>query len=283
MVRFLSLSLVCATLGATVSASAQGDGSSAEMVTLDTIAKAHHACHDAAVPGRRALYVMDVSAAAFELGDHDSEDGVLPIDTRRNLRVLRGAAELFPSRMEWIGFVANADRASSLREAAERGATLRIGFFLAFDGGRACLVRPAMSVTTMRIDVAFIELVSPDGGVLAREDTDRLRAWRDDADRVPGNGARGVIADLTVDGQDRAPPASAQLSTQLGACLTAARERGAPRTAQVMVRFERGEGTSVALSSLGDTAGAACVADVVQRVITGLPGRLAIATVRLTH
>ncbi len=278
MSRVFLLVISVAVLCPSALTAAQDDGRE-----LDTIAKAHHACRDANVPGRRALYVVDVPASGFALAAHDPDEGLLPIDTRRNLRILRGAAELFPSRLESIGFVANEERAQSLRAAAQSGASLRLGFFLAFDGGRACLVRSAMSVTTMRIDVAFIELVGRTGGVLAREDSDRLRAWRDDADRVPGNGARGVIADLTIDGQDRPAPAGAELSAELGACLTAAQDRGAPRTAQVMVRFRRGEGASVALSSLGDTEGAACVANIVAAAVSGLPGRHAIATVRLTR
>ena len=282
MNRFLSLLLGCLALF-TGPLSADPVVAQDQGAELDSIAKVHHACRDADVPGRRALYIIDVPAAGFALGEHDPEDGLLPIDTRRNLRALRGAAEIFPSRLESIGFVANEERASALRAAADRGATLRLGFFLAFDGGRACLVRSPMSVTTLRIDVAFVELVANAGSVLAREDSDRLRAWRDDVDRVPGSGARGVIADLSVDGQDRAAPSTPAISEQLGACLSAAQERGAPRTAQVMVRLARGEGASVALSSLGDTEGANCVANVVQRALNDLPGQLAIATVRLTQ
>ena len=52
----------------------------------------------------------------------------------------------------------------------ERGARLRLGFFIGFDepDRTACLLRSRHAVTTVRMDVAYVELVARDGTILAK-------------------------------------------------------------------------------------------------------------------
>ena len=111
-----------------------------------------------------------------------------------------------------------------------------MGFFLAFDGGQACLVRPAAAVTTVRIDVAYVELLNGRGQVLAREDTERLRAWRDDDVPEPGLS----FGDLEVEeGNALVTRALQSKRAVLSACFSNAVSRGASRRAMVTLRLRQ--------------------------------------------
>jgi hypothetical protein len=223
-----------------------------EVESLETL---HDACHSAPRRDRAVLYMTQLENFRFHA--HDARSGLLAVDTRRNFRILEGAAELFPSGLESIGFPATRDRAGELRRY---GRKLRVGFFLAFDGGQACLVRPAAAVTTVRIDVAYVELLNGRGQVLAREDTERLRAWRDDDVPEPGLS----FGELEVQEGDAIVTGALQSKrAALLACFTSAVARGATRRAMVTLRL-RVTGGRVAhveteLSSLGDREGVECL------------------------
>ena len=232
----------------------------------------HQACRDAELPGRRKVYTIEVPQARFE--PYYEEDRALLLDTRRNFRVLRGAAEIFASNLETIGFVANAERAEELQR---RGRKLRIGFFLGFDGARRpCLIRSAVSVTMVRADLAFVELLDADGEVVAREDTDRLRAWQDDLERdgIPGEGPRAaVLHPTTLHGSGLSAAASQPLSTQalrnrLDACAALRREGGDAQIVVVLRIAGDGSvaGAEVELSSARSRRVQACVVEALQRV-----------------
>lgn len=232
----------------------------------------HEACRDAELPGRRKLYVVDVPQVRFE--PYYQEDRALLLDTRRNFRVLRGTAEIFASNLETIGFVANARRATELER---RGRSLRIGFFLGFDGSRRpCLIRSAVSVTMVRADLAFVELLDAEGEVVAREDTDRLRAWEDDLERdgIPGEGPRAaVLHPTTLRGGSLGAATSQPLSSEavrnrLNAC--AERRRDEVDAQVVVVLRIAGDGSvanaEVELSSARSRRVQACVVEALQRV-----------------
>ena len=257
---------------------------------LSALGAIQHACRDSEDAGPRRLYAVDVPRFSFVR--YDAAAGKLEIDMRRNLRIFGGAAELFPSDLEAIAFTAGADRATELRRVASEGAKLRLGFFLSFDepSRHACLIRPAAGVTTVRIDLAFVELLSTDGSVLARDDTDRLRSWADDAeqDGVPGRGPRGVLGSASLSGNGQLPEAwqtgianasVGPLARDLSRCMAAAVTRGADNAADVVLRLtldgETGqvEESEVELSSLGDDEGAACVARVVKARLRLHPSR----------
>jgi hypothetical protein len=200
--------------------------------------------------------------------------------------VLGGAVEVFPARLEAIGVFANAAVAERLRASGPR-AELRVGFFLAFDDpdSRPCLVRPSVGVTTVRMDVAFVELVSGNGRVVARQDTDRLRAWLDDAelDGVPGSGPRGMPgaasrtdgAGIAPEAWQRALAASARgpVGAALGRCHADGLSRRAVPDGRVVVRLvvdaRRGvvSSSEVELSSVGDDQEAECIARALSRVV----------------
>jgi hypothetical protein len=247
---------------------------------LTELADVHAACRSAQAQGPRRLYALTLEPSGYDFAPYDADDGVLWVDTRRNLRALGGSVQVFPTGFEPVGFGASVERSGLLREARARGARLRIGFFLGFDGqgGTLCLLRPAMGVTTAKIDVAYVELVDTDGAVLAREDTERLRAYLDDPERqaIPGEGPRGAIEEPTVLRGARSLPepwrvslagaASGRLGEGIARCYAAALERGAERDARVLVRLTvdaasgRITGSDVELTTLGDAAGASCVA-----------------------
>lgn len=214
--------------------------------------------------------------AEHELGEDGSVvSSVLPIDTRRNLRALRGRVEVMPSRLEGIGFIASESRVAELEAARATGAALRVGFFLGFDepARSACLVRGAHGVTTIRMDVAFVELVRPDGSVVAREDTDRFASWSDDHERdaIAGAGPRAQVGSATLPSGARAPDAwqaalaGGELTTALSACHRAGVERGAAGDAIARVRIGvdarsgRVASARVELSNLGDAAENECI------------------------
>ncbi|MFW6049974.1 MAG: hypothetical protein ACODAU_02300 [Myxococcota bacterium] len=209
------------------------------------------ACHRAERPARRhRLYMVEVPS--FRLGRYDAVEGLLPVDTRRNLRVLEGTAELFPADLSPIGFEVSAERAARLRRAvAKGGVRLRVGFFLGFDdrGGTVCLMRSRFGVTTVRIDPAFVELVGKGGKRLARQTTDRLRAWLDDLerDRVPGQGPRGALRPASFSSRSGEPPEAWQralaaangtsVARAVARCHARAVEEGAPGRGRVVVRL----------------------------------------------
>lgn len=258
-----------------------GRASAQQATPLRTLDDLKAACRGSAEEGRRRLYAVELSN--FQLGAYDAAAGEVEVDAEHNLRLFGGAAEIFTSALEPIAFTAGAERATELRRVAGQGATLRLGFFLGFDNParRACLIRPAAGVTTARIDLAFVELVSADGHVLARQDTDRLRAWADDEERdgVPGHGPRAALGEASPIGagaissaweQGLARANTGRLLRDLGRCHAAAVQRGAPGSAEVILRITL-EGASgrvveseVELSSLGDAEGSACVGRVVQ-------------------
>ena len=216
------------------------------------------ACHEAREPGRRALHVVELERFAFGAADED----FLPIDTRRNLPALGGSAALFPAGLEPIGFRAGEDRQEALHRAREAGAKLRVGFFLGFDGeGQPCVLRATVGVSTVRMDVAFVELVDGRGRVLARDDTERLRAWRDDEerDRVPGEGPR-VAVEEAWGGQPGVSAAVRSAAPALGRCHAAQLRRGGASTGRVLVRFEA-SGPAIAFTTFDDEAFGSCVTE----------------------
>ena len=218
------------------------------------------------------LYVMQVE---YRLGRYDEEDARLYVNTRRNLRALEGHVSLMLSGLEPIAFEVPDGEVSALRSAASRGAVLRVGFFLGFDDStrQHCVVRSAHAVTIVRADLAFAELTA-DGRALARTETDRLRAWRDDQEglAVPGEGPRGVVGAASFDNAQvppepwqralEAPPVRARF----GQCHAEGVARGAAQEGRVVVRLNvesrtgRIRRADVALSSLGDDEEATCVA-----------------------
>jgi len=266
----ISLALVAPIPPSTARADEQGR-------VLDSLAELHRACERAEAPGRRQLYAVDLPARTWRFAAYDDVGGYLPVDTRRNLRALGGAARLMPSHLEPMGFVGSERRASALRQAAEAGATLRVGFFLGFDDPNRtlCLIRPAVGVTTVRMDVAYVELLGSDGRVLAREGGDRLRAWLDDEeDAIPGSGPRGAMGEPSV--ASGAPPASwiqavagandGSVGEAIDRCHAAGVARGGAGNGQVVVRLvvDRASGvvrdSSVELSDIGDREEDACLA-----------------------
>lgn len=256
---------------------------SAQEHALAGLRDLHRACRSAEVDGPRELYSVVLANGQWAFDRFEPDLELLPLNTRRNLRAFRGAAELFPSRMETVGFVADPDRARELREAKQSGARLRVGFFLGFDGtgGTLCLIRSVVGVTTVRMDIAYIELLDERRRVIAREDTDRYRAWLDDREReaIPGSGPRGAAgpARSSVAIPDRWQQAivranAAQLGRALSRCHAGAAARGGHARGQVVVRMSvdpRTGATSdaeVELTTVGDDAEAHCVCVAVSRL-----------------
>lgn len=260
----------------------------AEGIAIEDVATLHRACRAADRSSSDELYVVELPAGRWRFARYMPSEEVLPVDTRRNLRLLGGSVEIFPSRFESVGFRASAERAMELR--AVQGGVLRLGFFLGYDEPRrhACLIRPAVSVTTVRVDVAFVELLDEKGAVLAREDSPRLRQWRErrEANAIAGSGPRGAI-DSANFADGRALPESmqrelqrAELGKALGRCMADVVARGGAREGRVLVRLRiapsgRAEQASVALSTLGDDAGGRCVAE-------GLKGAVQFSDARRT-
>jgi len=249
----------------------------AEGLRIEDVAGLHRACRVAEARSAEELYVVDFSPAQWRFAPYSHGEGMLPVDTRRNLRFLGGSAEVFPSRFEAIGFRASAERATELRSA--KGATLRLGFFLGYDDPRrrACLIRPAVSVTTVRVDVAFVELLDAKGEVLARDDTSRLKRWRETtaASAIPGSGPRGAVDSASfADGRpvgdsiQRAleKAEGGELGGALGQCMAELVQRRGLREGRLLVGLRIDPGgrvahASVSLSTLGDERGDRCVVD----------------------
>lgn len=249
---------------------------------LGTLEAVQNACRAADQDGNTStLYSVTVDGAwRFDERDED----FLPLDTRRNLRAFSGSVELLPSHMEMIGFVASEARSAELEAARNSGAHLRVGFFLGFDDPErsSCLIRPRVGVTLVRMDVAFVEILDAGGGVVAREDTERYRSWRDDEGRdgIPGTGPRAAVgtpsfSDGTAvpDAWTRAVRAAAgPLARTLGRCHAAGVTRGASPDATIRVRLHV-EGrtghvteSAVEIANVGDTDEVHCIVDAVGHV-----------------
>jgi hypothetical protein len=238
---------------------------------------------EAATEGENARLFSIVVAPSWRFGTLELEladDGSvasssLPIDTRRNFRALGGHVEAMPAHLETMGFVATESRAAELEAARQGGALLRIGFFLGFDDPRrsACLVRGAHGVTMLRMDVAFLELIRPDGTVVAREDTDRFASWSDDHERdvVPGTGPRAMVGDATLVSGARVPEAwqrvlsAAELNSRLTTCHRDGVGRGASGEAMARMRLSvdarsgRVSAASVEVANVGDEGEVTCL------------------------
>lgn len=251
---------------------------------LQSLAELKEACREARAPGRRALYVVELQRFRF---GRSVEEGFLPVDTRRNLPAFGGAAALFPSALEPIGFRANEERRAALRAAREAGARLRVGFFLGFDGeGQPCVIRPAVSVSTVRMDVAFVELIDRRGRVVARDDTERLRAWRDDEarDHIPGEGPRVAVGEpWGTTATEAVVTAVRALAGRLGQCHAAHIARGGPASGRSLVQLTVQAGVlqepTLAFSTFADQRFGACVLEVLKR--TQLPMSAGAVTVPL--
>lgn len=250
----------------------------AQDVPLLTATDVANACAEASAGEHARLYsiVLDrgwrLGAVETELGDDGSvTSSFAPVDTRRNLRALRGSVELMPAGLETIGFVASEARRTELEAARTGGALLRVGFFLGFDDPErsACLVRGAHAVSLIRMDVAFVELLDAEGRVLAREDTDRYASWSDDRGRgaIPGSGPRALVGEATV-GSSRAPAgwqgALGAVGSELGRCHAEGVERGADGDATVRVRVsvERSghvAASTVEIANVGDVDELRCI------------------------
>jgi hypothetical protein len=254
----------------------------ADAVRLDALPRVHEACLSARQRTRPRLYVMDVEPG-WRFGRRRSNAGVLPIDSQRNLVAIEGRVSILFSGLETVSFeAASEEAAAALREAAGAGARLRVGFFLGFDdpGRQPCLVRGAHSITIVRADLAFAELVSSTDERIARTETDRFVAWSDDIEQltIPGEGPRGTVEEARfVDGQ-AAPDTwlhalrAASARGAIAQCHAAGIALGASREGEVVVRLNvetrtgRVRRADVALSSIGNTAEAECVA----RAVGGL-------------
>lgn len=254
----------------------------ADAVRLDALPRVHEACLSARQRTRPRLYVMDVEPG-WRFGRRHTNAGVLPIDNQRNLVALDGRVSILFSGLETVTFeAASEEAAQALRDAARAGARLRIGFFLGFDdpGRQPCLVRGAHSITIVRADLAFAELVSSSDERIARSETDRFTAWSDDTDQlaIPGEGPRGAVQHASfVDGTE--PPEAwlralraASARGAIAQCHAAGIALGASREGEVVVRLNvearsgRVRRADVALSSIGNTAEAECLA----RAVGGL-------------
>jgi hypothetical protein len=256
------------------------------------------ACNDSQGTGPRELFAVDVENRSWSFGAW--EEGLLPIASQRNLRAYRGAAELFSAGFETFGFVTNRGRARELQRARQQGASLRVGFFLGFDNPdrTLCLVRPAAGVTTVRMDIAYVELTDARGRVIAREDTDRLRAWLDDQESsaVAGEGPRGAVGrPLVHAGRSDVPDAWARtyeraaagdLGAAIARCHAEGVARGANEEGAVIVRLQVDARSGaivdhgVELADIGDAREAQCI----ERAVAGvrLPPDAAGGTVLLS-
>src|SRR5687768_4235278 len=58
-----------------------------------------------------ALHAIVLGSGQWAFGRYLFDDEFLPVDTRRNLRLFQGSAELLPARLQTIGFAVSEDRA----------------------------------------------------------------------------------------------------------------------------------------------------------------------------
>ncbi len=143
-------------------------------------------------------------------------------------------------------------------------------------------MRGAATQNLVRGDLAYLELVDAEGNVVTRAEYDRLRAWLDDPERVvvTGEGPRAAIgepvvqsAGITADGA-WVTRARTQLPQLVQRCYVPALAREASHRATVMVRLTVNaasgavQSADVELSTLGDTAGARCVAEELGRAMS---------------
>ncbi len=277
--RLASLTLGLLLLSA-ASAAAQGTRGGLPLSSYDAL---RSACEGARDVGRRELYQVSVTTGDWRFAAYDEEREVLPVDARPSLRVLAGVAAFLPSGLERIEFPVSAAELATLRERASR-ATLRVGFFLGFDGAgeRACLVRGAATQNLVRGDLADLERVDAEGNVVTRAEYDRLRAWLDDPERVVvvGEGPRAAIGEPVVHSAGVTADAAwvtrarTQLPQLVQRCYVPALAREASRRATVTVRLTVNAATGavqsadVELSTLGDTEGARCVAEELGRSVS---------------
>lgn len=242
---------------------------------LDSLDAVHDACRIADGDPGRELYAMAIEAD-WQFGALDGS-GALRILPHRNFRALAGRVELIPSRMEPVVVEATPRRVDELEVARSRGARLYLGFFLGFDEPerRACIARSRFAVTTLRADIAYVELRGPDGAVLAREDTSRLVSWREQREeaRFLGEPARAVIEEPSSNAgtlpdlwkrQIRAA-SDGPVGRALEQCYGAAERQGITASARVVVmaRMDARSGltleTSIALSDIPDGETVECV------------------------
>ena len=88
---------------------------SADEVPLESLAALQRACREARNADRPTLYVVSFGQGQYGFEPYDEDAGTLVVDTRRNLKLYGDHAELFPSELERLRFVASADRARLLR------------------------------------------------------------------------------------------------------------------------------------------------------------------------
>jgi hypothetical protein len=298
---------VASGLGACLLAASAAGARAADEVPLRDLGAVTAACEEAQSDGPRRLYVVEIPAGAWRFGSmaldpaplsaassepsqssepadradaaRDAEAGTLFVDTRANLRALGGRVALMPAGLEPIGFRVTRARGRQLELARREGASLRLGFFLGQDDRdrTLCVVRPAGGQTLVRAEIAFAELVRPDGSVVAREDTERLRALVDDdaPDRIPGSGprarvdppyaTRGAVPDAWRQALVAAGQPGASVARALAACHAEGVARGAAEHSRVVVRLAAIRGgavrrAEVELADNGDEAEAQCVA-----------------------
>src|SRR5688572_28767765 len=108
-------------LTATPTASADERGA-----PVESLEAMRSACLRARDQGPPALYSVLLGSGQWTFGTYLHEDEFLPLDTRRNLRIFEGAAEILPSGLETIGLAVAEDRAEALRDAHRAGARLRL-------------------------------------------------------------------------------------------------------------------------------------------------------------
>ncbi len=284
--RASTLAASALVVGAALGACGARASAQSQDLGLPDLAAMHAACHaadDAGEHDRLYSIVLD-SPTTLVPREGDVEGEVLyTIPDARSLRAFGGSVQIVPSHLETIAFVANAERARTLEVARARGARVRLGFFLGFDEPerRSCLVRASQAVTAVRADVAFIELLDAEGGVIAREDHDRLRAWSDDPDRNAASEPEATMGAPTTSSGPVAEPWTRALrapaiSRQLLACHVAGVTRGAAREAMLIVRLRveartgRVEEAVVEVGNVGDEEENACLVRAVRG--TELPG-----------
>lgn len=280
MGRWLSISLSCVFAALVVPSAAFADGR-----PLDSLRSVHQACGLVRQSVNARLYVIELQEG-WRFAEQDGEE--LVIDTGRNLLALDGHVSLLVPHMERLAFEVDAEAGAVLREAAQGGARLKIGFFLGFDDRtrQPCLVRNRHAVTIVRVDVAYLELVAENDVRVARTETDRLRAWNDDREAmsVEGEGPRGAVGAASFSNGDAAPErwqavlGGVAARRAIAQCHAAGVQRGATEEGQVVVRLNIETRTGairrsdVALSSIGDSTEAECIAQALGSRSTLSPG-----------
>jgi len=271
---------------------------SAQDRQLEALTAIHGACASAEAGHNDVLYsVMLDGPTQLEVIEGDEEgEVVFAVTGVRNLRAFGGRVQFVPSHLERVGFIAGGERVQALEVARARGVRVRLGFFLGFDEPerRACLVRPPQSVTAVRADIAFVEMVAADGSVLAREDTDRLRAWNDDPARQRQDAAAGVVvgpptvANITLPEPWTRAFRTAGITRALLACHAAGGDRGASDEAMAQVRMRvdartgRIDDAVVEVGNVADEAENTCiVAALRQATLPALGGEARIVEVRI--